>query len=634
MRALVTILVIGALVFLASGRFGDRMETVEKVPYSKFLAMVREKPESPILEVTLEKDKIAGEYKKGGKFQTYVPEIFKQTEFLQKELAENNVRFDAQPSHLSDMLQGLLVSVLFPIGILALFWFFILRQAQSGGNQAMAFGRSRAKRFNENVPKVRFEDVAGVDEAKQELAEVVDFLKNAKKFQALGAKIPKGVLLLGPPGCGKTLLARAIAGEAQVPFYHISGSDFVEMFVGVGASRVRDLFETAKTNRPSLIFIDEIDAVGRQRGAGLGGGHDEREQTLNQLLVEMDGFDANSGVILIAATNRPDVLDPALLRPGRFDRRVVVDHPDAHGRRAILEVHAKGKPLAEDVDLDALSRRTPGFSGADLANLVNEAALIAARREKTSVWLEDFEDAIDKVVAGPERRSRIMSGKVKEMVAYHEVGHAIVGHLMPHVDPVHKVSILPRGMALGYTMTLPVEDKYLTSKSELLDHITFALGGRAAEELVFDEVTTGAENDLNRATDTARRMVCEYGMSEKLGPLTLGRRHGNPFLGRDLMEDRNYSEEVASAIDQEVRRIIDECYDRARNILMSNRALMRRVVEVLLEKETIETEEFIRLMEERVPDASDAATGHEENATVAAGDPAVPAGAAGASREE
>jgi cell division protease FtsH len=598
-RLLVFFVVIGSLVAIAGGRFTDRFETVEKVPYSKFLQMVQEKPEHPILAVKIEREKITGEYKKGGKFVTIAPEILSRGDYLQQLLAENNVTFEAESTRTSDMLQGLLMSVLFPVLVLAALWFFMLRQAQSGGNQALAFGRSRAKRFSENVPKVKFEDVAGVDEAKQELAEVVDFLRNAKKFQALGAKIPKGVLLLGPPGCGKTLLARAIAGEAQVPFFHISGSDFVEMFVGVGASRVRDLFETAKANRPSLIFIDEIDAVGRQRGAGLGGGHDEREQTLNQLLVEMDGFDPNSGVILIAATNRPDVLDPALLRPGRFDRRVVVDHPDAHGRRGILEVHTKGKPLGADVDLDALSRRTPGFSGADLANLVNEAALIAARREKTAVWMEDFEDAIDKVVAGPERRSRIMSEKVKEMVAYHEVGHAIVGHMMPTVDPVHKVSILPRGMALGYTMTLPVEDKYLTSKSELLDQITFALGGRAAEELVFDEMTTGAENDLNRSTETARRMVCEFGMSEKLGPLTLGRRHGNPFLGRDLMEDRNYSEEVASAIDQEVRRIVDECYERARNILSANRLLMRRIVEVLLEKETIEHEEFIALMEER-----------------------------------
>ncbi|MDH7568135.1 MAG: ATP-dependent zinc metalloprotease FtsH [Armatimonadota bacterium] len=601
-RALLYFVAIGALVFLAGGRFGSGLQAPERIEYSRFLQMVEQQP-SPILEVRLEKDKITGELKTGGRFHTFIPATFQNTDFLQQRLVANHIRFDADPSHFSDLMQTLVVSVLFPIGILALFWFFILRQAQSGGNQAIAFGRSRAKRFNENVPKVKFEDVAGVDEAKQELSEVVEFLKNPKKFQALGAKIPRGVLLLGPPGCGKTLLARAIAGEAQVPFFHISGSDFVEMFVGVGASRVRDLFETAKANRPSLIFIDEIDAVGRQRGAGLGGGHDEREQTLNQLLVEMDGFDPNAGVILIAATNRPDVLDPALLRPGRFDRRVVVDTPDANGRLAILQVHVKGKPLAEDVSLDALSRRTPGFSGADLANLVNEAALIAARREKTAIWMEDFEDAIDKVIAGPERRSRIMSDKVKEMVAYHEVGHAIVAHLLPHVDPVHKVSILPRGLALGYTMTLPLEDRYLRSKSELLDEIAYALGGRAAEELVFDELTTGAESDLNKATETARRMVCEYGMSERLGPLVFGRRHGNPFLGRDVMEDRNYSEEVASAIDQEVRRFVDECYERARSILAANRERMRRIVAVLLEKETIEHEEFVALMDERLPQA-------------------------------
>jgi cell division protease FtsH len=448
---------------------------------------------------------------------------------------------------------------------------------------------------------VTFDDVAGVDEAKQELEEVVEFLKSPKKFQALGAKIPKGVLLLGPPGCGKTLLARAIAGEAGVPFFHISGSDFVEMFVGVGASRVRDLFDTAKANKPSLIFIDEIDAVGRQRGAGLGGGHDEREQTLNQLLVEMDGFDPNAGVILIAATNRPDVLDPALLRPGRFDRRVVVDNPDHPGRRAILSVHTKGKPMDDDVSLDSLARRTPGFSGADLANLVNEAALLAARKEQTRITMADFESSIDRVVAGPERRSRVISDKEKEIVAYHEVGHAIVLELLPHADPVHKVTILPRGLALGYTMQLPTDDKYLISRSEMMDTITGFLGGRVAEEMVFNEVTTGAHNDLERASDIARRMVTEYGMSDRLGPLTLGRRHGNPFLGRDLMEDRNYSEEVAKAIDEEVRMIMDDCYSRARKILEDNRTTMDRIVTVIRERETIEREEFEALMKGAVP---------------------------------
>jgi cell division protease FtsH len=472
-----------------------------------------------------------------------------------------------------------------------------MRQAQAGNNQAMSFGRSRAKRLNENVPKVTFEDVAGVDEAKQELEEIVEFLKNAKKFVALGAKIPKGVLLLGPPGCGKTLLARAIAGEAGVPFFHISGSDFVEMFVGVGASRVRDLFDTAKANRPSLVFIDEIDAVGRQRGAGLGGGHDEREQTLNQLLVEMDGFDPNSGVILIAATNRPDVLDPALLRPGRFDRRVVVDNPDARGREGILNVHLRGKPLAEDVNVEALARRTPGFSGADLANLVNEAALLAARRDQTKIFMADFQDSVDRVIAGPERRSRIISEKEKEMVAYHEVGHAVVAELLPNDDPVHKVSILPRGMALGYTMQLPTVDKYLTTKNELLDKIAGLLGGRVSEQMVFNEISTGASNDLERATEIVRAMVCEYGMSDKIGPLTVGKRHGNPFLGRDMMEDRNYSEDNAMAIDKEIRSTMEQAYERAKAILTENRSKMDTIVKVLLEKETLEREEFEALME-------------------------------------
>jgi cell division protease FtsH len=506
--------------------------------------------------------------------------------------------------YFSEALQQIVVTLLLPIVFIALFWMFFLRQAQAGGNQALSFGRSRAKRLTENVPKVTFDDVAGVDEAKAELEEVVEFLKNAKKFQALGAKIPKGVLLLGPPGCGKTMLARAIAGEAGVPFFHISGSDFVEMFVGVGASRVRDLFETAKANRPSLIFIDEIDAVGRQRGAGLGGGHDEREQTLNQLLVEMDGFDPNSGVIMIAATNRPDVLDPALLRPGRFDRHVTVDVPDASGRRAILGVHTRGKPMAEDVSIENLARRTPGFTGADLANLVNEAALLAARRDKTSIEMSDFNESIDRVIAGPERKSRLLSEKEKEMVAFHELGHAIVGELLPLADPVHKVSILPRGRALGYTIHMPTEDKYLVTKSEFLDKIASILGGRVAEQVVYTEVTTGASNDFERATEMARAMVCQYGMSDKIGPLTIGGRHGNPFLGRDWMEERNYSEEIALEIDKEVRAIIDSCYERARTILMENRDKMDLIVKVLLEKESIEREEFVALMQGAKPPVS------------------------------
>jgi cell division protease FtsH len=544
----------------------------------------------------LSDSQFAGETKKGQEFTVNLLKANDGQAYWLNLLTNHGVVVKVKGSGIADMLGTMALSFLLPIGLLIFFWFMIMRQAQVGGNQAMAFGRSRAKRLSENVPKVTFEDVAGVDEAKQELEEVVEFLRNPKKFQALGAKIPKGVLLLGPPGCGKTLLARAIAGEAGVPFFHISGSDFVEMFVGVGASRVRDLFDTAKANRPSLIFIDEIDAVGRQRGAGLGGGHDEREQTLNQLLVEMDGFDPNAGVILIAATNRPDVLDPALLRPGRFDRRVVVDNPDANGRKAILGIHTRGKPLAPDVNLDSLARRTPGFSGADLANLVNEAALLAARRAKPRIEMTDMEDSIDRVVAGPERKSRIISDAEKEMVAYHEVGHAIVLELLPLADPVHKVSVLPRGMALGYTMQLPLMDKYLTTKSELMDDVAGLLGGRVAEQVVFNEVTTGANNDLDRATDIARSMVCEFGMSETLGPRTLGRRHGSPFLGRDIMEDRNYSEEIAMSIDKEVRKIIDHGYERAKAMLTEKRDKMDEIVKVLLEKETLEREEFEILM--------------------------------------
>jgi len=506
------------------------------------------------------------------------------------------MQYEIVPRKFSDSIINLFITLAITGALFVVFWMFIMRQAQSSGTQALSFGRSRAKRITEGMQRVTFDDVAGVDEAKEELTEVVDFLKNPKKFQALGARIPRGVLLLGPPGAGKTLLARAVAGEAGVPFFHISGSDFVEMFVGVGASRVRDLFEQAKANRPCIIFIDEIDAVGRQRFAGLGGGHDEREQTLNQLLVEMDGFDPNSGVILLAATNRPDVLDPALLRPGRFDRRIVVDHADLKGRKLIMELYIKGKPIDDDVDAEVLARRTPGFSGADIANMVNEAALLAARNDRKRVSMSDFEASIDRVIAGPERRSRIISDREKRIVAYHEVGHAIVGEVLPHADPVHKIGIVRRGMALGYTMRLPIEDRYLVGREQLLEDITAALGGRAAEEMVFGDITTGESDDLVIATGIARRMVAEFGMSDEVGPVSLIRHQHPPFLGRDIMEDRTYSERMAESVDREVRRIIDECYQRAKQILDEHREEMERVVNVLLEKETLERTQFRELM--------------------------------------
>ena len=506
-----------------------------------------------------------------------------------------NTQFEYKKSWLAGPYAGLLTMLALPI-LFLVFWLFILKQSQSGAGQAMNFGKSRARRLNDSSAKVTFADVAGVDEAKQELQEVIDFLKSPEKFQALGAKIPKGVLLLGNPGTGKTLLARAVAGEAGVPFFHISGSDFVEMFVGVGASRVRDLFDQAKAHRPAIVFIDEIDAVGRHRGAGMGGGHDEREQTLNQLFVEMDGFDPNAGVILMAATNRPDVLDPALTRPGRFDRRIIVDNPDAKGRLEILNVHIKGKPLVEGVNLDILSKRTAGFSGADLANLVNEAALLAARRNKQQISTAEFDESIERVIAGPERKSRIIQDKEKAILAYHEVGHALLGRLLPNTDPPTKVTILPRGMALGYTLTLPSEDRFLMSRSQMIDEISVLLGGRVAEQIVFSEVTTGAQNDLERCTGMARRMVCDFGMSDELGPLSLGHKSGPVFLGRDFNENRNYSEEVAAKIDVEIRRIVDGSYDNATRILTENREVMDRIVNVLLEKETLSGEEMDRIM--------------------------------------
>lgn len=484
-----------------------------------------------------------------------------------------------------------------PFALFFLLWMFMLQQMQGGGNKVMSFGKSRHKKMSKDQPRVTFKDVAGVDEAIEELKEIEEFLANPVKFQSLGAKIPKGVLLFGPPGSGKTLLARAVAGEAGVPFYSISGSDFVEMFVGVGASRVRDLFEQAKSNSPCIIFMDEIDAVGRHRGAGLGGGHDEREQTLNQLLVEMDGFDVKDNVILIAATNRPDILDPALLRPGRFDRQIVVDRPDLIGREGILKIHLKGKPLAKDVDVNVLARRTPGFTGADLANVVNESALLSARHNKKHIDMHEMEDAIERVIAGPEKKSHVISEKEKKIKAYHETGHAVVAHTLPNIkDPIHKVSIIPRGMAGGYTLVLPTEDKNFDSKLELLDEIATLLGGRVAEETFLGDITNGASNDLERATKVTRRMICEWGMSDKLGPLTLGQKQHEVFLGRDFAANPDYSQEVAFEIDKEIRRIIDEAVEKDREIIANNRDKIERIVERLIEKETLEKDELKELL--------------------------------------
>ncbi|HWB72379.1 MAG TPA: ATP-dependent zinc metalloprotease FtsH [Egibacteraceae bacterium] len=475
-------------------------------------------------------------------------------------------------------------------------FFLLMSQMQGGGSRVMGFGKAKAKLVNKDAPKVTFADVAGAEEAVEELREIKEFLENPAKFQAMGAKIPKGVLLFGPPGTGKTLLARAVAGEAGVPFFSISGSDFVEMFVGVGASRVRDLFEQAKANAPAIIFMDEIDAVGRHRGAGMGGGHDEREQTLNQLLVEMDGFDIKTGVILIAATNRPDILDPALLRPGRFDRQIVVDRPDLVGRQAILKVHARGKPLAGDADLDVIARRTPGFTGADLANLVNEAALLSARKGSSEIPMAALEDAIDRVIAGPERKTRLMSEVEKRVIAYHEGGHTIVGHALPHADPVHKVSIIPRGRALGWTLTLPTEDKYLVSRGELIDQLAMMLGGRVAEELTIGDFTTGAADDISRATVTARDMVTQYGMSAKLGPMTFGQKDSQPFLGKEFGHQRDYSSQIAVEIDLEVRALIDEAHDESLEVLVANREVLEELADALMRKETVEKDELVGIL--------------------------------------
>ncbi len=594
LRSVLLIIGVVIIVFLVVSHLVATTDDSTHLDYGKFYSSLEAGQVTSFHAVGTQ---VTGTLSNGTKYVVSIPNT--DSAFVQdvmRHVKSGAVSFEQSPAtgNLVSMIWGLI-----PFALMALFILFVLRQAQSGGSQALSFGRSRAKMLSENRPKVTFADVAGVDEAKEELGEIVDFLKYPKKYQALGARISKGVLLLGPPGSGKTLLARAIAGEAGVPFLSISGSDFVEMFVGVGASRVRDLFDQAKKSAPCIVFIDEIDAVGRQRGAGLGGGHDEREQTLNQLLVEMDGFDQNTGVILIAATNRPDVLDPALLRPGRFDRQIVVDRADIKGRQKILEVHARNKPLAKGVVLETLARRTPGFSGADLENLLNEAALLAARRNKNVIEMDDCDEAIDRVMVGPERRSVVMSQKEKEVTAYHESGHAIIGGLVDKSDPVHKVTIIPRGMALGITWSLPENDRHSRTKEELLAEITMSLGGRLSEEIKFGDVTTGASNDFEKATQLARAMVTQYGMSE-LGPIQYGRGNHQIFLGRDLAEERNYSEEIAAKIDGEVRRIIESCYQTGKSVLSENWDKVERMVGSLLEYETVEAEE-VRAILEGVP---------------------------------
>jgi cell division protease FtsH len=561
----------------------------QEISYSQFRSQLES---GQIKSVTIEEGHISGTTASGEPFATYAPAV---TQELLAELEGKGVEVAARPARESPLWQQLFIYWM-PFLILIGLWVFFLRQMQAGGGKAMSFGKSRARLLTENQQRVTFDDVAGVEESKYELEEIIAFLRDPKKFTRLGGRIPKGVLLVGPPGTGKTLLARAVAGEAGVPFFSISGSDFVEMFVGVGASRVRDLFLQGKKNAPCIIFIDEIDAVGRHRGAGLGGGHDEREQTLNQLLVEMDGFESNEGVILIAATNRPDVLDPALLRPGRFDRRVVVPRPDLRGRLAILKVHTRRVPLSEDVGLDTIARGTPGFVGADLQNLVNEAALLAARRDAPKVAMVDFERAKDKVLLGAERKSMIMSDEDKRTTAYHEAGHALIGLLTPECDPVHKVTIIPRGMALGVTQSLPDEDRYSLTRAQILAMIKRAMGGRAAEELVFGHLSTGAENDLRQATDMARRMVCKYGMSDRIGPVSYGDDDHDVFLGRDFVMRKDYSEKKAQEIDEEVSDTLRGLYEEARSLLAENRVVLDRVTEALLERETLDARDLKALV--------------------------------------
>jgi cell division protease FtsH len=599
--ALFPLIIIAALVWLALQTLGSHGAKTTKQTYSQLLNTAISSP-AQIQAVTFvpTKQEIDAVMASGTKVVVHYASDQDEHTFqqaLQKAVSSGTapgLKYDSKGIG-SSPWWSILTSLL-PFVLLIGFWIFLMNRMQGGGSKVMSFGKSRAKRMTPDSPKIGFKDVAGVDEAVEELQEIKEFLENPKKFQALGARIPKGVLLYGPPGTGKTLLARAVAGEAGVPFFSISGSDFVEMFVGVGASRVRDLFEQAKQAAPCIVFMDEIDAVGRHRGAGIGGGNDEREQTLNQLLVEMDGFEMKDNIILIAATNRPDILDPALLRPGRFDRQIVVDRPDRIGRRKILEVHTKGKPLAPEIDLDTLASGTPGFTGADLANLVNEAALLAARRGKKLVEQDELEEGIMRVIAGPEKKARLLSEQERKITAYHEMGHALVGHFLEHTDPIHKITIVSRGQALGLTIALPTEDRYLTTRSALMHQMAMMLGGRAAEEIVFHEVTTGAANDLEKVTATSKAMIMKYGMSEKLGPRVLGRGHDQPFLGRDYGAEADYSEEMAREIDDEIRRVIEEAHELALAVLREHMEELHRISQILIERETIDAEQFERLL--------------------------------------
>jgi cell division protease FtsH len=592
--ALFPLIIIAALVWLALQTLGGHGQKQEKATLSTVVTWASQQP-SPIAEAIFVPNKQEIDITTTSQKKVVVHYAGDQSQAqIQNLLQKNGITYDSKGVGGSPWWS--ILTSLLPFVLLFGFWIFLMNQVQGGGSKVMSFGKSRAKRMTPDAPKIGFKDVAGVDEAVEELQEIKEFLENPKKFQALGARIPKGVLLYGPPGTGKTLLARAVAGEAGVPFFSISGSDFVEMFVGVGASRVRDLFEQAKQAAPCIVFMDEIDAVGRHRGAGLGGGHDEREQTLNQLLVEMDGFEMKDNIILIAATNRPDILDPALLRPGRFDRQIVVDRPDRIGRRKILEVHTKGKPLAPEIDLETLASGTPGFTGADLANLVNEAALLAARRGKKIIEQDELEEGIMRVIAGPEKKARLLSEHERKITAYHEMGHALVGHFLEHTDPVHKITIVSRGQALGLTISLPTEDRYLTTRTALMHQMAMTLGGRAAEEIVFHEVTTGAANDLEKVTSTSKSMIMRFGMSEKLGPRVLGHSNDQPFLGRDYGAQADYSEEIAREIDDEIRRVIEESHELALSVLREHMEQLHRISQILIERETIDRDQFERLL--------------------------------------